>query len=139
MSEPISVETIVEAPIAKVWECWTRPEHITGWAFASNDWEAPEAENDLRVGGKFKTVMAAKDKSAAFDFKGTYKSVKEKELIEFDIEDGRHVKVEFTSSPGGVKVTETFDPENVYSLEMQRSGWQAILDNFKKYVESHNK
>jgi uncharacterized protein YndB with AHSA1/START domain len=108
-----------------------------GWAFASDDWEAPAAENDLRVGGKFKTVMAAKDKSNGFDFTGTYTVVKENELIEYDMDDGRHVKVEFEDAPGGVKVIETFDPDNQYPLEMQRSGWQAILDNFKKYVEQN--
>ena len=83
--------------------------------------------------------MAAKDKSMAFDFTGTYTAVKENELIEYDMDDGRHVKVEFEDSPNGVKVTETFEPENKNPLEMQRSGWAAILDNFKKFVESHNK
>jgi uncharacterized protein YndB with AHSA1/START domain len=131
----ITVQTIVNAPMAKVWDCWNKPEHITGWAFASDDWEAPAAENDLRVGGKFKTVMAAKDKSTSFDFTGTYTAVREKELIEYDIDDGRHVKVEFTELPEGVKVIETFEPENENPEEMQRSGWRAILDNFKKYVE----
>ena len=137
MKETITVQTVVNAPIAKVWECWSKPEHITGWVFASDDWEAPVAENDLRVRGKFKTVMAAKDKSAAFDFTGTYTAVKENELIEYDMDHGRHVKVLFEDTPSGVKVTETFDPENENSKEMQRSGWQAILDNFKKYAESH--
>jgi uncharacterized protein YndB with AHSA1/START domain len=135
----ITVETTINAPIEKVWEYWNEPEHITGWAFASDDWEAPAAENDLRVGSKFKTTMAAKDKSASFDFTGVYTAVKEYQLIEYDLDDGRHVKVEFTEVPGGVKVVETFDPENENPDEMQRSGWQAILDNFKKYVESNNK
>ncbi len=138
MKESITVETIVNAPIANVWGYWNRPEHIPGWAFASDDWEAPNAENDVRVGGKFKIIMAAKDKSAGFDFTGTYTAVKENEIIEYDMDDGRNVKVEFEDTPNGVKVTETFDPENENSLEMQRSGWQAILDNFKKYVECHN-
>lgn len=91
------------------------------------------------MGGKFKTVMAAKDKSTSFDFTGTYTAVKEDELIEYDMDDSRHVKVEFEDIPNGVKVTETFVPENENPLELQRSGWQAILDNFKKYVEGHNK
>src|SRR5687767_6209809 len=134
----ITVQTIVNAPIEKVWECWNKPEHIVKWAFASDDWEAPTAENDLRTGGKFKTVMAAKDKSTSFDFTGTYTAVKEHELIEYDMdgEDQRHVKVEFVTTPEGVKVVETFDPENENSEEMQRSGWQAILNNFKTYAES---
>ena len=136
MNNTITVKTVINAPITKVWECWNKPEHITGWAFASNDWEAPAAENDLREGGRFKTVMAAKDKSSSFDFTGTYTAVKDNELVEYDMDDGRHVKVGFVETPEGVKVTEIFDPENENSLEMQRSGWQAILDNFKKYVES---
>ena len=136
--KPITVETVVKAPIAKVWKYWNKPEHITDWAFASDDWEAPHAENDVRVGGKFKTVMAAKDKSESFDFEGTYIEVKDHQLIEYDISDGRHVKVEFEKTPHGVKITETFDPENENPLEVQRSGWQAILDNFKKHAESSN-
>ena len=131
----ITVETIVQAPTGKVWEFWTKPEHITHWAFASDDWEAPHAENDVRVGGKFKTVMAAKDKSDRFDFTGAYTNVKKHQLIEYDMDDGRHVKVEFAELPEGVKVTETFEPEKTNPESMQRAGWQAILDNFKKYVE----
>jgi uncharacterized protein YndB with AHSA1/START domain len=133
---PITVQTILNAPIAKVWDGWNNPEHITKWAFASDDWEAPNAENDLRVGGNFKTTMAAKDKSESFDMVGIYTVVKEHELIEYDMEDGRHVTVQFQETPEGVKVTETFDPEQENSEELQRSGWQSILDNFKKYVES---
>ena len=136
MDKAITVQTVVNASMEKVWECWNKPEHITGWAFASDDWEAPAAENDLRVGGKFKTTMAARDKSMSFDFTGVYTDVKEHELIEYDIDDGRHVKVEFTGLPDGVKITETFEPENENPKEMQRSGWQAILDNFKKYAEA---
>jgi uncharacterized protein YndB with AHSA1/START domain len=120
-----------------VWEVWTKPEHIVRWAFASDDWEAPAAENDLRTGGRFKTAMAAKDKSMSFDFTGVYTNVKEHELIEYDIDDSRHVKVEFTGLPEGVKITETFEPENTHPETMQRSGWQAILDNFKKYAEDN--
>lgn len=134
---PITVETVVKAPISKVWDCWNKPEHIVQWAFASDDWEAPAAENDLSVGGKFKTTMAAKDKSTSFDFTGIYTSVNEHELIEYDMDDGRHVKVQFVELPDGMKVIETFDPENENSEELQRSGWQAILTNFKNYVESN--
>ena len=137
MNNPITVQTAVKAPMARVWEYWNKPEHITGWAFASDDWEAPAADNDLRVGGTFKTTMAAKDKSESFDFTGAYTAVKEHELIEYDMDDGRHVKVEFKDAPDGVKVTETFDPEEENPEEMQRGGWQSILDNFKKYAESH--
>jgi len=144
---PITVEAIVKVPMAKVWEYWNAPEHITKWAFASDDWEAPAAENDVRVGGKFKTVMAAKDKSVSFDFTGVYTAVKEHELIEYDMSDppshkasegqgGRHVKITFEETPDGVEVTETFDPENENPEEVQKNGWQAILENFKKYVET---
>ncbi|MCI0454709.1 MAG: SRPBCC domain-containing protein [Candidatus Dadabacteria bacterium] len=136
MKNPIIVKTMIRAPMAKVWEYWNKPEHVTGWAFASDDWEAPAAENDLRVGGKFKTVMAAKDKSEKFDFTGTYTAVKEHSLIEYDLDDGRHVRVEFAGLPEGVRITEIFEPEHENTEDIQRSGWQAILDNFKKYVES---
>ena len=134
--DPITVQTTVNAPRARVWDCWNLPDHVTQWAFASEDWEAPDSENDLRVGGTFKTVMAAKDGSASFDFTGVYTAVREHELIEYDMSDGRHVKIEFAETPGGVKVSETFDPESENSEELQRSGWQAILDNFKKHAES---
>jgi uncharacterized protein YndB with AHSA1/START domain len=130
----ITVKTTVKAPIEKIWEYWTKPEHIVNWAFASDDWEALAAENDLRVGGKFKTIMAAKDKSESFDFTGAYTNVKENGLIEYNMDDGRHVKIEFTETPEGVRITQTFGPENENPEEAQRSGWQAILDNFKKYV-----
>lgn len=132
----ITVQTLINAPVEKVWECFTRPEHIMNWAFASDDWEASEAENDLRVGGKFRTRMQAKDKSAGFDFTGVYTQVLPLALIEYNMDDGRHVKTELRQTPDGVKITQTFDPENENSEEMQRSGWQAILDNFKKYAEA---
>lgn len=131
----ITITTNVTAPIEKVWEVWTTPEYIEKWAFASNDWMASDAINDLRVGGKFKTTMSAKDKSTSFDFEGEYTVVEEHRLIEYDMSDGRHVKVVFEESPEGVKITQTFDPENENPIEMQRTGWQAILDNFKKYTE----
>lgn len=135
---PITIQTLVKAPLNKVWEAWNEPKHITNWAFASDDWEAPAANNDLRVSGRFKTTMSAKDKSASFDFTGTYTAVKEKELIEYtmDGDDQRHVKVTFEETPEGVLVTETFDPETENSEELQRNGWQAILDNFKKHAEA---
>jgi uncharacterized protein YndB with AHSA1/START domain len=132
----ITVETIVNAPVSKVWESWNDTEHIKKWAFADETWEAPEAENDLRTGGKFRTKMAAKDGSASFDFTGVYTAVEEHKLIEYDMDDGRHVKVEFTEIPEGTKVKETFDPENENPEEVQRSGWQGILENFKKHVEN---
>lgn len=140
--QPITIQATINAPIEKVWECWNKPEHIEKWAFASDDWEATGAENDVRTGGRFKTTMAAKDKSASFDFTGTYTDVKENEVIEYDMdkapeeEKPRHVKTVFTQTPEGVQVTQTFDPEKINSEEMQRVGWQGILNNFKKYAES---
>lgn len=131
----ITIETIVAAPLSKVWECWTKPEHITKWAFASDDWESPFAENDLIKDGKFKTVMSAKDKSAGFDFNGVYTNVKENELIEYTIEGGRTVKIEFIQTTQGVKIIQTFEAETENPLEMQRDGWQSILNNFKKHTE----
>src|SRR4051812_35796280 len=105
---PITVQTTINAPIANVWEHWNKPESITGWAFASDDWEAPAAENDLQVGGKFKTTMAAKDKPASFDLTGTYTAVTEHALIEYDMDgaDSRHVKIEFAETPEGTQITE---------------------------------
>jgi uncharacterized protein YndB with AHSA1/START domain len=135
--DAITIETVINAPADKVWECLTLPEHIVRWAFASPDWEAPSAENDVRVGGRFKTVMAAKDKSAQFDFSGVYTDVRERARIEYDLDDGRHVKTELVGLPDGVQVRQTFDPETTNSLEKQRAGWQAILNNFKRYVETN--
>ena len=136
MNEPITITTIVDAPIERVWKYWTEPEHIKSWAFAG-DWKAPHAENDLRVGGKFNTRMESADGSEGFDLTGTYTGVTEHQVIEYDMdgEDHRHVKTLFEETPEGVKIAQTFDPENINSEEMQRAGWQSILDNFKKHVE----
>ncbi|MBP9691559.1 SRPBCC domain-containing protein [Candidatus Woesebacteria bacterium] len=135
-TELITVSVIVNAPLEKVWDAFTKPEHITHWAFASDDWEAPSAKNDLRVGGKFSTVMAAKDGSTQFDFNGVYSSVKHHESYEYTMEGGRYVKVSLEKVENGIKVTEDFEPETENSRELQQQGWQAILGNFKKYVES---
>lgn len=132
----ITVETTINAPVATVWNRWNAPEHITKWCFASDDWHAPYSENDLRNGGKIKTTMAAKDGSMSFDFEGVYSNVKENELIEYTIADGRDVQVKFLAQGNTTKVIETFEAENLNPVEMQRAGWQAILDNFKKYTES---
>lgn len=136
MKNPITISTIINAPIEKVWNYWNQPEHIKSWAFASDDWEAPYAENDLKIGGTFKTTMSAKDGSATFDFEGTYTSVMEHKLIEYEMSDGRQVTIVFEETPDGISITQSFDPEDENSIEMQRQGWQSILDNFKLYVES---
>lgn len=134
-NQAITVEATVKAPVKKVWEFWTKPEHITKWCQASDDWHAPYAENDVRVGGKFKTTMAAKDGSMSFDFEGVYINVEEDKLIEYLIADGRKVSISFAAEGNETNVTETFDPEDTNPHEMQKGGWQAILDNFRKYTE----
>ncbi|MCB0429747.1 MAG: SRPBCC family protein [Flavobacteriales bacterium] len=131
----ITVETVVSVPVEKVWKAWTTPEDITQWNQASEDWHTPNSTNDLRVGGKFTSRMEAKDGSAGFDFEGIYEEVITQQRIVYSIADGRKVKVTFSTEAGGTKVTETFDAENVHSVDMQRTGWQAILDSFKKHVE----
>lgn len=138
MSKSITIQTIVNASIDKVWKFWTEPSHITQWNFASDDWECPNAENDLRVGGKFKARMSAKDESSEFDFEGVYTSVVHNKLIEYSLGDERKVKVEFSTVTNGTKVIETFDMEEENSEELQRNGWQAILNNFKKHVEGNS-
>jgi uncharacterized protein YndB with AHSA1/START domain len=133
----ITVQATVNAPVEKVWEFWANPEHFTKWCNASDDWHALYADNDLQTGGKFTTTMAAKDGSFSFDFGGVYTNVKEYSLIEYVLEDGRKVKIDFVNQDGTTIVTETFDPESTNPIEMQRGGWQAILDNFKKYTEAN--
>lgn len=131
----ITIETTINAPVSKVWEYWNNPAHIKQWAFAADTWHAPQASNDLRIGGKFSTTMAAKDGSMSFDFEGTYTDVKENELIAYEMADGRKVKIKFNEVDSKTHIIETFDPENENPLEMQRGGWQAILDNFRKHTE----
>jgi uncharacterized protein YndB with AHSA1/START domain len=132
----ITVQSIINASIETVWECWTTPEHITKWNNASDDWHTPYAENDLRTGGKFKSTMASKDGAMSFDFEGEYTLVEQNKAIEYVMADGRKVEISFETTPSGVEVIESFDPETENPEEMQRGGWQAILDNFKKHVES---
>jgi uncharacterized protein YndB with AHSA1/START domain len=133
----ISIETVINAPIEKVWRYWTEPVHIVKWCVAQDDWEAPAAENDLRVGGKFKTRMQAKDGSQGFDWEGTYVQVEPEKIIEYSMSDGRNVKIEFISAGDDTRIFESFEMESENSEEKQRAGWQAILNNFKKYVETN--
>lgn len=131
----VTVQAVVQAPVAKVWSYWTEPEHITKWNQASDDWHAPKAENDLRAGGTFLTRMEAKDGSMGFDFGGVYDEVKPLELISYTLGDGRKVEILFAAQGQETKVVETFDAESSHPVEFQQAGWQAIMDNFKKYVE----
>lgn len=131
----ITVETIVAAPIEEVWRAYTTPEDIQCWNAASDDWHTTAATVDLRVGGAFSSRMEAKDGSMGFDFAGTYTNIVRHELIEYSFGD-RTAQIEFRESPKGVQVRVTFDSEPTHSIEQQRDGWQAILDNFARYVEN---
>jgi len=135
----ITVETTVNAPVEKVWQYWTEPRHIIRWNNASADWCTTKAENDLREGGSFSATMAAKDGSFSFDFGGVYDKVKKHKLIEYTLGDGRKVKVVFSSAGDQTKVVEEFEAESTHSIEMQKGGWQSIMDNFKKHVEASPK
>ncbi len=133
----ITVRATIDATPEKVWEFWTKPEHITQWNSASDEWHTPMAENDLRAGGQFKSRMEAKDGSMGFDFGGVYDEVVPHQLITYTIGDGRKVRITFANNGMETEVEETFDAENQNPAEMQQAGWQAILNNFKKYAESH--
>lgn len=136
-NKTITVSTIVKAPIEKVWKYWTTPEDIMQWNSASEDWHTPSCENDLRIGGKFHSRMEAKDGSLGFDFGGVYNGVIEQKQISYTMDDGRKVEINFWDEGDSTKIIETFDAESTNSFEQQKSGWQAILNNFKKYAESH--
>ena len=132
----ITVETLAKASLAEVWGAWTTPEDITRWNSPSEDWHTPAAEIDLREGGKFSYRMEAKDKSVGFDFEGKFTRVNKPELIEYELDDGRAVRIDFAEVEEGVRVRETFETESDHEAEQQRQGWQAILNNFAKHVEA---
>lgn len=132
----IAIETTVNAPLAAVWQAWVSPEAITQWNFASDDWWCPKAEVDLRQGGRFSSRMEAQDGSMGFDFSGEFTAIKTHQAIEYALEDGRKVNVTFTETDQGVRVEESFDAEDENSAGQQEQGWQAILNNFKQYVEN---
>ncbi|HEX5001003.1 MAG TPA: SRPBCC family protein [Bacteroidia bacterium] len=136
MENDITVTAVINAPIEKVWEGWTKPEAIKNWNAASADWHTPSAKNDLRPGGRFVYRMEAKDGSLGFDFSGKYYSVLPGELLLFKLDDNRDVSVLFETSGNQTVITEKFEAESQHSKELQQQGWQAILDNFKKYIES---
>lgn len=132
----ITIETNVNAPVEKVWDCWIKPEHITQWNHASDDWHSPWAKADFREGGSFSARMEAKDGSMGFEFGGIYDVIRTHSYIEYTMGDGRKVNVEFTPNGNSTNIVESFEAESTNPLEMQKGGWQAILDNFKKYTES---
>ena len=131
----LSVQIIVNAPLDRVWDAYANPEHIVHWNFASEDWHCPNSEVDLRVGGSFSSRMEAKDGSMGFDFAGVYTEIEPMKHLQYQFGD-RFADVDFHEASGGVKVVVTFDPETENSLELQESGWQAILNNFAKHVLS---
>ena len=134
----ITVTAVVNRKPDEVWERWTNPAHIKHWAFASDDWGVGPVENDVRAGGKFKTNMFARDGSASFDFEGTYTAVEQHRALAYTLAgaDGRKVAVQFEDLGAATKVSETFEMESENPEELQRAGWQAILDNFKKHAEN---
>ena len=131
----ITVRATIYAPVEKVWNLWTDPKHIIHWNSASDDWHTIKAENDLRVGGRFLSRMEAKDASSGFDFTGIYSKVEQHKQIEYTIDGGRNVQVLFVPGGNVTTIMEAFEAEQTNPEEMQQAGWQAILDNFKEYVE----
>jgi uncharacterized protein YndB with AHSA1/START domain len=134
-NQMITVSTNVHAPVAKVWRCWTDCSHITHWNFASDDWNCPKAAHDFREGGRFAYTMSADDESFSFDYSGQFTSIIPLEKIALLLDDGRKVEISFEKIGDETQVIESFDPEHENPMDMQRAGWQAILDNFKKHVE----
>lgn len=137
MATRIKISALVNAPIEKVWENWTQPKHITNWNFAIDTWQCPSASNDLKVGGKYLARMEAKDGSFGFDFEATYDTVVELQELTYTMTDGRKSTTVFEDRGNETAITTTFDAESENPAEMQQQGWQAILDNFKKYAESN--
>lgn len=133
----LTVTASVHAPVEKVWQYYTQPAHVAQWNNASPDWHTPRAENDLRTGGRFLYRMEARDGSFGFDFTGTYDAVEEWALIQYTMDDSRKVSVTFRQTEDGTEVTTVFDAESMNPLDMQQAGWQAILDNFKRYTEQN--
>jgi len=132
----ITVQVLVNSSLEKAWDTWVNPEHIVNWNFASPDWCCPTSENDLQPGGNFKSRMEAKDGSFGFDFGGVYQEVIKNELISYILEDARKVKITFEENDGKVLISQTFEAETENPIDLQRDGWQAIMNNYKRYTES---
>ena len=135
-TQKITVESFVKAPLDRVWKAWSNPDDIKQWNAAQDDWHTTRSTVDLREGGTFSSRMEAKDGSQGFDFEGSFTRVVPNKTIAYRMSDGREVIVEFAERAGGVHVSETFDAETENTPELQRQGWQAILDNFKRYIEA---
>lgn len=132
----LRVECLVKADSAHVWSCWTEAKHVMHWNFASDDWHCPKARNELKPGGSFSYTMAARDGSEQFDFEGVFDAIEPLTYLAFTLGDGRKVELQFEEVAEGTRVREDFEPENMNPIELQQAGWQAILDNFKRYAES---
>lgn len=137
MSNKITVTATVNADAKKTWNYYNSPEHITKWNFADPSWQCPSASNDLKVGGKYKARMEAKDGSFGFDFEATYNEIIDGKEFTYTMPDGREVNVIFGENGNRTDIDVTFDAESENPIEMQKAGWQAILDNFKKYTEAN--
>ena len=135
MATKITVSATIEVPVAKAWDCYTNPDHITQWNFATDDWQCPTAYNDLRPGGKYSARMEAKDGSFGFDFEAIYDVVVPHRELTYTMGDGRQATTLFESRGNETKVTTTFDAENENPVDLQQQGWQMILNNYKKYTE----
>ena len=139
MSTPVQIQTTIQAKKERVWDYYTNPQHITQWNFATPSWHCPKAENNLEVGGRYLARMEAKDGSFGFDFEAIYLEINVGRNFTYQLEDNRKVYTKFEEEEQGTKLTIIFDAEAENTIEAQRNGWQAILDNFKKYVEKpHN-
>jgi len=132
----ITVDTLVTAPLNRVWLSWTKPEEIQRWNFATDDWRCPTVESDLKIGGHYKARMEAKDGSFGFDFAAVFEEIEPHQSITMVMDDGRRTHTTFVEMGNGTQVTTTFDAEMSNPIEMQRDGWQAILNNFKRHVET---
>ncbi len=136
MKNTITIEAFIAASPAQVWQSLTLPRHITRWNHASDDWVSPRAENDLRPGGRFSYRMESRDGKTGFDFAGRFDRVVPNSRLDYTLDDGRRVTTALTPEAAGTKIVETFEADSVYSPEQQRQGWQAILDNLKRYAEA---
>ncbi|NDC77955.1 MAG: activator of HSP90 ATPase [Chitinophagia bacterium] len=135
MTQAIIVTTDIQAPLPVVWERWTNPAHVVHWNFASADWHCPAAESDFRNGGSFHYTMSARDGSFSFVLSGTFEEIVDGRSITLRLEDGRQVTTRFETADGKTRVIEAFEPETMNPEDLQRQGWQAILDNFRAYAE----
>jgi len=136
-NKTITIKAVVKATLEQVWECWTTPKHIKKWNNANKDWHTTKVVNELRTGGRFVFRMEAKDGSFGFDFGGTYTKIVPEKQLAYKLDDDRKAIIDFEEKDDKVTITETFDTEDQNPVDMQKQGWQAILDNFKKYVEAH--